>query len=93
MSTKPAKKNENKYVPKASEVISRTGLETSSRELKFVGQLAGGKGIDSKIVHIWKRDAQGKKKDALADGDGGEGEDDEEFQGFDLEDFYTNAGS
>lgn len=69
-------------------MFSRTGKETMIKDLAG-GQLAGGKGVES-TVEQRKREALGKKRDTLKDG---EDEEDEDFQGFDLDDFYNNAAT
>lgn len=72
-------------------MFSRIGKETIIKDLTFVGQPAGGKGAESTFEQQRKREALGKKRAALKDG--GEGEDDEDFQGFDLDDFYNNTAA
>jgi hypothetical protein len=65
-------------------MCSRVGKETIIRDLCFVRQLGGKEGESTSQQQ--EREALGKKRDA-------EGEDDEDFQGFDLDDFYSNTAA
>lgn len=76
-------------------MFSRIGKETMIRDLTFVGQLKGSKGVESTFEKERKREAMGKRKAARGAGDATAGDfdddDDENFQGFDLDDFYATG--
>ena len=75
-------------------MFSRIGKETMIRDLTFVGQLKGSKGVESTFEKERKREAMGKRKGARAAADGLPGEDDDDddnFQGFDLDDFFATG--
>ena len=57
-------------------LFSRVGKETKIKELVFIGQPKGSKGIESTFEVERKKEAMGKKK---GKGDGGGEEDDDNF--------------
>lgn len=76
-------------------MFSRIGKETMIRDLTFVGQLKGSKGVESTFEKERKREAMGKRKAARGAANASiedyDDDDDENFQGFDLDDFYATG--
>ena len=66
-------------------MFSRIGKETVVRDLTFIDELAGNKGVESTFEQDRKKDAVDKKRNA-----GNSGQDNDEFKGYDLDDFYNN---
>ena len=66
-------------------MFSRIGKETVIRDLTFIDELAGNKGVESTFEQDRKKDAVNKNKNA-----GNSGQDNDEFKGYDLDDFYNN---
>ena len=66
-------------------MFSRIGKETVIRDLTFIDELAGNKGVESTFEQLRKKEAVDKKKNAR-----NSGQDNDEFKGYDLDDFYNN---
>jgi len=66
-------------------MFSRIGKETVIRDLTFIDELAGNKGVESNFAQLRKKEAVNKKKNA-----GKSDQENDEFKGYDLDDFYNN---